>query len=176
MLFRMLLLERSPSATLDRPLRQIFVTQSRVLASRVKEYFTQLSETLDAGLKSRAEIKAMFEAKLKAGEEHEDGKAEIDLVELDEENESGVDLPSRWSELEEKHFPLFVTFDQVRLHSHFLWLPLEPTRYPLVVQTSRRRLSGPILEAGERSATPTCTASIPSAEFIHKRSARGRRV
>jgi hypothetical protein len=114
MLFRMLSLERSRSTTLERPIRQIFVTQSRVLASRVKEYFAQLSDTLDAGLKSRAEIAEMVKARMSVEEEQEAGKDEIDLVELDEENESGVDLPARWSELEEKHFPLFVTFDQVR--------------------------------------------------------------
>lgn len=114
MLFRMLDRERSQSTTLERPMRQIFVTQSRVLASRVKEYFAQLSDTLDAELKSYAEIVEMVEARMKVEEEQGGGKGEIDLVELDEENESGVDLPARWSELEEKHFPLFVTFDQVR--------------------------------------------------------------
>ena len=74
MLFKMLGIERAYAQKVEimpiaKP-RQVFVTQSRVLATRVEEYFSKLLESLDAGQKSNEELKEMAEQKkqLKEGE------------------------------------------------------------------------------------------------------------
>jgi hypothetical protein len=105
MLFKMIGIERTARTDNERNIRQVFVTQSRVLAEKVQECFndmmqsfagnSQLSEESDSRANRRREI-------------------EKDLVELDEEDESLSNLPTRLSELEDAHFPLFVTFDKVQ--------------------------------------------------------------
>ncbi|KDQ17181.1 hypothetical protein BOTBODRAFT_185909 [Botryobasidium botryosum FD-172 SS1] len=105
MLFRMLMREKTPNG-LDRPLRQVFVTQSNVLAGRVAEYYHKLDETLAAGSKSVEEIKRIAAENCKQ-------EAQQDLFDLDDENELRIDLPERYSELRDEHFPLFLTFNQL---------------------------------------------------------------
>ncbi|KAH7337987.1 hypothetical protein B0J17DRAFT_706450 [Rhizoctonia solani] len=77
--------------------RQVFVTQSRVLAQKVQEYYqglvTSSSDTLDKS------------TKLPEDEEV--------LADLDDEDASTFGLPRKYSMLEDRHFPLFVTFDQL---------------------------------------------------------------
>ncbi|CUA74878.1 TPR and ankyrin repeat-containing protein 1 [Rhizoctonia solani] len=77
--------------------RQVFVTQSRVLAQRVQEYYQSLvtssSDTPDKPSKSPED------------EEHV-------LADLDDEDASAFGLPPKYSMLEDRHFPLFLTFDQ----------------------------------------------------------------
>ena len=104
----MLWIERahSMSSDLARP-RQVFVTQSRVLVGKVEEYFFKYLATLEAG-----------------SSEHHDafkriGNRDIDdgfLVNADDNGEWRNDLPQRYSELEDHHFPLFITFDTVSFH------------------------------------------------------------
>ncbi|KDQ15746.1 hypothetical protein BOTBODRAFT_31632 [Botryobasidium botryosum FD-172 SS1] len=106
MLFRMLFREKTPNS-LDRKLRQVFVTQSKVLAKHVHGYYKKLDETLEAGSKSIEEIKNLAAAKRESQEEEED------LFDLDDEDETRSDLPERYSELDDSHFPLFVTFNQL---------------------------------------------------------------
>lgn len=105
MLFKMLGIERTSRRSGERRIRQVFVTQSRVLAEKVEEYFNNMIQSCAGALQSAEELE------WRASRRKE---IEKDLVELDEEDESLSNLPSRFSELEDKHFPLFVTFDKVR--------------------------------------------------------------
>ncbi|CAE7232048.1 unnamed protein product, partial [Rhizoctonia solani] len=78
--------------------RQVFVTQSRVLAQRVQEYYWSLvAGSSDASNKP---------TKLPEDEE------EV-LADLDDEDVSAFGLPPKYSMLEDRHFPLFLTFDQL---------------------------------------------------------------
>ena len=83
--------------------RQIFVTKSRLLATKVQEYFAELLETLAFAGYSVEDLKRMQARNTESG-----------LVDADDDNE--VDIPLRYSALEEDHFPLFVTFDKVSFH------------------------------------------------------------
>ncbi|OAX31996.1 hypothetical protein K503DRAFT_727462, partial [Rhizopogon vinicolor AM-OR11-026] len=104
MLFKILGIQRAwEMSALDMPKpRQIFVTKSRVLATKVEEYFTKLLESLALAGYTLQEL-----AKLKAQ------SVQVDLVDLDDTPESQMNIPMRYSELEDKHFPLFITFDRV---------------------------------------------------------------
>lgn len=81
--------------------RQVFVTQSRVLAQRVKEYYQKL----------------VFAAASPSsnGVQHAQGEEEV-LADSDDEAASASGLPPKYSMLEDRHFPLFVTYDQVCLY------------------------------------------------------------
>ncbi|KAG2360020.1 hypothetical protein BDR07DRAFT_1487588 [Suillus spraguei] len=102
MLFKILGMQRAWELRgLDMPKpRQIFVTKSRMLAKKVEEYFTRLLESMAMAGYTLPEI-----AKLKAQ------SIEDDLIDIDDAPE--VNLPARYSQLGDKHFPLFVTFDQL---------------------------------------------------------------
>lgn len=101
----MLGIERTSRRIGERKIRQVFVTQSRVLAEKVEEYFNNMIQSC-AG-----EFQTAEELEWRASRRKE---VEKDLVELDEEDESLSNLPARFCDLEDKHFPLFVTFDKVR--------------------------------------------------------------
>ncbi|KDQ17167.1 hypothetical protein BOTBODRAFT_29982 [Botryobasidium botryosum FD-172 SS1] len=105
MLFRMLMREKTPHG-LDRCLRQAFVTQSKVLAARVQEYYRKLEESLENSSRSLEEIRRIATAKM-------DEADDDDLMGQDDEDDTRVDLPECFSELEDKHFPLFLTFNQL---------------------------------------------------------------
>lgn len=96
MLFRMLVLEKSAQKS-GRPLRQMFVTQSRMLASRVQQYWKSLQQNED-------DADAVSGPKLPS----------LSLLELDEGAEEDA-LPPKFSELDDSHFPLFLTYNQVSI-------------------------------------------------------------
>lgn len=107
MMFKMLGIERSwqiYGGELVRP-RQMFVTQSRVLAEKVQEYFEKLHGSLLVADKSLEELRLMASSK-----KVRQGPL---LVDLDEEADLTGHLPSRYGDLTDEHFPLFVTYDQV---------------------------------------------------------------
>jgi len=108
MLFKILGIQRAwEMSAVDMPKpRQIFVTKSRVLATKVEEYFTKLLESLALAGYTLQEL-----AQLKAQSVQEG------LVDLDDTPESQMNVPMKYSQLEDKDFPLFVTFDRVCLHS-----------------------------------------------------------
>lgn len=82
--------------------RQVFVTQSRVLAQRIQGYFHDLVKSLSTT------------------QERNFGSVEEEvLADLDDEDARVFGLPSKYSMLEDHHFPLFLTFDQVYLFQ--LW-------------------------------------------------------
>ncbi|CAE7089127.1 unnamed protein product [Rhizoctonia solani] len=77
--------------------RQAFVTQSRVLAQRVQEYYQSL-------------VTSSSEAA--NGDSRADEQEEEVLADLDDEDAHAFGLPAKYSMLEDKHFPLFITYDQ----------------------------------------------------------------
>ena len=85
--------------------RQVFVTQSRILAKKVKEYFKTLARALHVSTQSSDQLVGSQE--LAADEDN-------DLnIALDDIKDWYKDLPSKFSELEDRHFPLFVTYSTV---------------------------------------------------------------
>ncbi|CAA7264670.1 unnamed protein product [Cyclocybe aegerita] len=108
MLFKMLGIERAYSlrkGTMAKP-RQIFVTQSRVLANKVEEYFSKLLDSLSTADKTKEELAEMI--KLKRRRHEEEG-----LIDIDDDHTWRADLPSKFSQLRDEHFPLFLTFDRL---------------------------------------------------------------
>ncbi|KAG1809265.1 hypothetical protein EV424DRAFT_1328374 [Suillus variegatus] len=104
MLFKILGIQRAwemSAADMPKP-RQIFVTKSRVLATKVEEYFTKLLESLALAGYTLEEL-----AKMKARSVQEG------LVDPDDLPESQMNIPMRYSGLKDKHFPLFLTFDRL---------------------------------------------------------------
>ncbi|KAF8554534.1 hypothetical protein OG21DRAFT_1462307 [Imleria badia] len=102
MLFKMLGIQRAwemRSSDMSRP-RQIFVTKSGVLATKVQEYFTKLLESLALAGYSLEDLKRMQARNTESGL-------------FDRDDEGRADVPQKYSALEENHFPLFVTFDQL---------------------------------------------------------------
>ncbi|KAG1738631.1 P-loop containing nucleoside triphosphate hydrolase protein [Suillus paluster] len=104
MLFKILGIQRAwESSGIDMPKpRQIFVTKYRTLATKAGEYFSRFLESLalaDSTLQELAKLKAQ--------------SILDDLVDIDDVPESQMNIPMRYSQLEDKHFPLFVTFDQL---------------------------------------------------------------
>ncbi|KAH7337230.1 P-loop containing nucleoside triphosphate hydrolase protein [Rhizoctonia solani] len=85
------------------PAKQLFVTRSRVLAQHVEATYQGLVEFTNIALKSVDELKEM------AKQSRED--PDRALVEFDSEVDLRNDLPERFSELENSHFPLFISFD-----------------------------------------------------------------
>jgi hypothetical protein len=77
-----------------------------VLAGKVEEYFLKLMESLVMGSHSLQELAVIV--KNKPVRRDEDG-----LIDVDDEENWRDDLPKQFSLLEEKHFPLFITYDQV---------------------------------------------------------------
>ena len=111
MLFKMLGIERAYDdlraeygSELSRP-RQLFVTQSRILAEKVQEFYVKLAMS-QAAAKRTAEENSKFASQQKAQEEK-------GLVDRDEEEFHHGTLPKSFKELKDEHFPLFVTFDHV---------------------------------------------------------------
>lgn len=107
MLYKMLRIERDYQRNSEysaKP-RQVFVTQSRVLAAKVEDLFASYLESL--AIASRG------------GTKHTQvGTDGTDTEEGSPEEDDGIDwrsdLPQRFSELDDKHFPLFLTVDRVR--------------------------------------------------------------
>jgi hypothetical protein len=116
MLFKMLGIQRAYEQckdTMQKP-RQIFVTQSRVLALKVEEYFTKLLESLSTGQKTKEELAIMI--KFKRQQQNQQDKS---LIDVDDDQNWRQDLPSKYSELRDEQFPLFLTFDRVLQFSSF---------------------------------------------------------
>ncbi|KAI0735956.1 P-loop containing nucleoside triphosphate hydrolase protein [Earliella scabrosa] len=130
MLFKMLGIERSWESfreTLPRP-RQLFVTQSRVLAEKVEEYFAKLFESLSAAGHTSADLANLLARRKRQQEQG--------LVDQDEEVWHRGDLPRRFGELTDEHFPMFLTYDQVcrLLETEFSHLVDEQRKSEAVVQ------------------------------------------
>ena len=115
MLFKIFGIERAWDALRDsladglpKP-RQVFVTQSRVLAEKVEEYYHKLTESHIAATRSAEESSAIATSK--------SDRRMRGLVNQDEEEVHHGTLPKRYGDLKDEHFPLFITFDQVSTHN-----------------------------------------------------------
>ena len=86
--------------------RQVFITQSRVLVGKVEEHFFKYLESLNAGSPGHQDTFQRIRDRVV-----DDGF----LVDEDDNEEWRNDLPQRYSELEDRHFPLFITFEAVSL-------------------------------------------------------------
>lgn len=127
MVFKMLGIEHSwqqCKGALPKP-RQVFVTASRVLADKVQEVFTKLQAShlpSDGAPEAFANTTPPRNATEK-GEDLLDDDDDDD----DDGGEYQDNLPRRFSELSDAHFPLFVTFDRVsfsiRIRKHVADLP-----------------------------------------------------
>ncbi|KAF9647525.1 hypothetical protein BDM02DRAFT_3187952 [Thelephora ganbajun] len=105
MLFKMLGVERTWQQYPDmgpKP-RQVFVTQSKVLATKVEEYFAQLMGSLEAAADSRDRLRMMVK----------EANQRARLMDQDDDKNWRSDLPDKFSELSEEHFPLFITYDRL---------------------------------------------------------------
>ncbi|KIO30554.1 hypothetical protein M407DRAFT_20442 [Tulasnella calospora MUT 4182] len=96
MIFRMIKLDIA-SKKAGKPLRQMFITHSRTLARRVRTYCAELMRT-ETNAPQGSARKSML------------GPSLLDMDEGAEEE--GV-LPTKFSELDDSHFPLCLNFDQL---------------------------------------------------------------
>ena len=78
--------------------RQVFITQSPVLAAKADEYYKRLMSSYSF---------EEFCAK------ETDVEQEMEFIDQDDNKQWRSDLPERFSELLDNHFPLFITFDRV---------------------------------------------------------------
>ena len=120
MLFKMLAIQRTWQQYPDmRPKpRQVFVTQSPVLAKKVGEHFVKLTLSFETGAHSLEEPHM-----LQIGQE-------FDLIDPDDNTQWKLDLPEKYSDLSDEHLPLFITYDRVRM-SLLLKYPISPFREQL---------------------------------------------
>ena len=95
--------------------RQVFITQSRFLALRVEEYFAKLMSSLEVAMCSPEELRMR----------QRDAEQDNDLMDQDDNQQWRSDLPERFSELLDEHFPLFITYDRVPMIVSF------SSKYPI---------------------------------------------
>lgn len=133
MLFKMLRIETAWAGSVDLPKpRQLFVTQSRVLAGKVEEYFSKLMESFVTASHTPRELSKLAQTKHTQQEEKP-------LLDMDDVMNWRDDLPERFSLLEDSHFPLFITFDKVRSQVS-VWQVLTSQLYNSFANCSRRTL------------------------------------
>ncbi|QRV77056.1 UvrD-like helicase carboxy-terminal domain protein [Ceratobasidium sp. AG-Ba] len=89
----------------DSPVRQMFVTRSRVLARHVEFSFRGLTGSAELAYKTMDELQAMAQ--------RAQDSPQRTLAEFDTELDLRDDLPVSFSLLEDHHFPLFVSFDKL---------------------------------------------------------------
>ncbi|KAI0770957.1 hypothetical protein BD413DRAFT_613484 [Trametes elegans] len=150
MLFKMLGIERSWENYRDmmpKP-RQLFVTQSRVLAEKVEEYFTKLLESLATANQSPTEL-----AKLAARKKVQRQQG---LVDRDEEIYWRGDLPKRYGTLKDEHFPMFLTYDHIcrLLEAEFRYNDYEIRKQAAVSEAMKD-----VLELKDPAETPDAALS-----------------
>ncbi|PBK79871.1 hypothetical protein ARMGADRAFT_1021286 [Armillaria gallica] len=122
MLFKILLIERTSQPTASdspRP-RQVFVTKSRMLAKKVQEYFAKLAGSLAMASRSPADVPAAPQYQVDLG-----------LVDADDIVDWRTDLPAKYSELEEKHFPRLC--DMLEADMNAQTLTASPKRHRSVI-------------------------------------------
>ncbi|CAE6504601.1 unnamed protein product, partial [Rhizoctonia solani] len=88
-----------------RPKRQIFVTRSKVLTQHIARNYQDLVDSSDVANKSTQELESMRQANQKYQDR--------ELVEYDNSVDFRVDLPRCFGDLNDSHFPLFVSFDKL---------------------------------------------------------------
>ncbi|QRV92703.1 UvrD-like helicase carboxy-terminal domain protein [Ceratobasidium sp. AG-Ba] len=103
LLHRMHCIDQAIKTYEDSNARQLFVTRSPVLARHVESTYRMIVQSAEIRSKSKSELLSMAnQAK---------SKREIPLVQFDHTLDLRNDLPSRFSQLEQSNFPLFISFD-----------------------------------------------------------------
>ncbi|CUA70034.1 TPR and ankyrin repeat-containing protein 1 [Rhizoctonia solani] len=87
------------------PIRQMVVTRSRVLAKHIQATFQSLIESTSIANKNAEQLAVMA----KQYQQQSDPA----LIEFDNELDLREDLPACFSQLEDSHFPLFISFDKL---------------------------------------------------------------
>jgi len=93
--------------------RQVFIAESRILATIAEECFVRLMSSLDNSLHPPKKLLAI----------EEDVEQELEFIDQDDNEQWRSDLPEKFSGLLDEHFPLFVTYDRV-------WISLPP-KHPI---------------------------------------------
>ncbi|KAG8931119.1 hypothetical protein FRC00_000874 [Tulasnella sp. 408] len=115
MLFRIIGLDIA-AKNQGQTLRQVFVTRSRTLARKVRLDFLQFMQTENGSSEIPVQVPSLG----------------LSLLDMDENAEEEGLLPSKFSELHDSHFPLFVTYDQLcKLLEADFNLRFEPSSLPL---------------------------------------------
>ena len=83
--------------------RQIYVTKSDRLVKEVKDHFAKWLESSTSAQYSLEDLKRMQARRREVGLEDAD----------DADGDDILKIPRKYSLLEDQHFPLFVTFDEV---------------------------------------------------------------
>ncbi|CAG8450090.1 7512_t:CDS:10 [Dentiscutata heterogama] len=91
--------------------RQIFVTVSPTLCTRVKQYFNRLRESAMLAEKKMS-FTQFYEYIKKKDEENIDSNPDDSLIEEDEEEKLLGDIPNSFRQLTDDHFPLFITYEK----------------------------------------------------------------
>ena len=110
MLFKMLGIENSyqqsnpETSGLARP-RQLFVTQSRVLADKVEDYFAKLLESLAMESRTTTDMATLLKRKK--------NREEAGLVDREEAVQWREDLPRHFKDVSHEPIPIFITIDKV---------------------------------------------------------------
>lgn len=114
MIYRLLATEMSPPESLNRRVRSVFCTASSVLAGKVEENFHKLASNFEISKLSKAELKLLAS-----------GGAD----DVRETGATSLSLPAKWGELTDEHFPLFLSFDDVRYPSAYFPFALLTSSY-----------------------------------------------
>ena len=83
--------------------RQVFVTRSPLLAMKVEGDFAKLMASLEVADYSPEGLHMMKNY----------AKQDVEFVDQDDNERWTSDMPERFSDLLDEHFPLFVTYDRV---------------------------------------------------------------
>lgn len=118
--------------------RQLFVTQSRVLANRVEGYFSKLIASLAVAPKTKNELKAIAQRRK---------KEQTGLFNPEDDETWNIGLPDRFRDLQDEHFPLFLTYTRVRLHQQVAHL----------LNADRRSWTTARRDAGSGLRDPRCS-------------------
>ncbi|KAG8738662.1 hypothetical protein FRC10_006609, partial [Ceratobasidium sp. 414] len=105
LIYKMRAVSQSARFKNGKPVRQLFVTRSRVLAQHVESSFRGLTGSMEIASKTKEELREMAEQA-----RH---NSERTLAEFDNEIDLRDDLPTKFSLLQEDHFPLFISFDKL---------------------------------------------------------------
>ncbi|KAH9172875.1 hypothetical protein EDB89DRAFT_2229121 [Lactarius sanguifluus] len=83
--------------------RQLFITKSQLLANKVEHDYTNLLFSLSAGQNMPQYVRERIQ--------HWDSRRRNKILDLDDADGTRDDLPEKFSELQDGHFPLFITVD-----------------------------------------------------------------
>lgn len=165
MLFKMLGIEQAVRAECDedapRP-RQLFVTQSRVLAEKVEEFYRKLVMEQNASRRTARES-------TKLAAKHRNWEDEA-LVDEDEEELYRGTLPRFFSELTDDHFPLFITFDHVSILAHSNEYSTHPLAMPSSADCSKQirtvsAVNGTIVRSTHKTSQKVRPTILPNTCF-----------